>query len=58
MDDTIIFKLKPIGLMICVGVPMNDMMAIYDDAPPWPTDEYMTAPIKINKAVNKSLRVK
>jgi hypothetical protein len=39
------------GFMILMGVPINDIMAIYDDAPPCPTDEYSMAPKKMKTAV-------
>jgi hypothetical protein len=46
-----ILRIKPIGLIVPTGVPIRDMMAIYDDAPPWPTDEYKIAPKRIRNAV-------
>ena len=50
-DETMILRIKPMGFMIFMGVPINDIMAIYDDAPPCPTDEYSMAPKKIKTAV-------
>jgi len=39
--------------MIPTGVPDKAKIAIYAEAPPWPTDEYKTEPINNKKAVNE-----
>ncbi len=44
-------RTKPIGLIEAMGVPIRDIIAIYDEAPPCPTEEYNIAPKKINPAV-------
>jgi hypothetical protein len=53
IDETTIFKISPIGFMIPTGVPDKAKIAIYAEAPPWPTDEYKTEPINNKKAVNE-----
>jgi|GEM_PF-1777666 len=51
IDETMILRIKPMGFIVVIGVPINDMIAIYDDAPPCPTEEYNIAPKKMKNAV-------
>ena len=57
IDETTIFKIRPIGFIMPIGVPVKAKIAIYAEAPPWPTEEYKTEPINNKKAV-KELAIK
>jgi hypothetical protein len=50
-DATMILRIRPTGLIVAIGVPIRDMIAIYDEAPPCPTEEYKIAPKNIKNAV-------
>ena len=45
-DETMILRIKPIGFIIFIGVPINDMIAIYDDAPAVPNRRVQYGPKK------------
>ena len=54
-DDTSILSDSAVGLIVVTGTPNIDIIAMYTDAPAWPTDVYRIAPKKRMRPISKSV---